>query len=105
MATHNGIVSLSSASRSEVLRATRLAKSYGGHMVLKHVNFSLASGEIVAVIGENGAGKSTFAKIVTGVVHPDSGEMQIRGRVVDFQSPRDALRVGVAYIPQELAYL
>jgi ABC-type sugar transport system, ATPase component len=94
-----------SESRSEVLRATRLAKSYGGHLVLKHVNFSIAAGEIVAVIGENGAGKSTFAKIVAGVVHADSGEMQVQGRSVDFQSPRDALRMGIAYIPQELAYL
>src|SRR5258708_7118424 len=105
MATHDGIVPLSSASRSEVLRATRLAKSYGGHMVLKHVSFSIHRGEIVAVIGENGAGKSTFAKIVAGVVHPDSGEMHIQGQPVDFQSPRDALRVGISYIPQELAYL
>src|SRR5258708_3344109 len=105
MATHDGIVPLSSASRSEVLRATRLAKSYGGHMVLKHVSFSIHRGAIVAVIGENGAGKSTFAKIVAGVVHPDSGEMHIQGQPVDFQSPRDALRVGISYIPQELAYL
>lgn len=88
-----------------MLRATGLAKSYGGHLVLKHVDFSIDAGEIVAVIGENGAGKSTFAKIVTGVVRPDSGEMHIRGKAGEFQSPRDALRVGIAYIPQELAYL
>ena len=94
-----------SKSQSEVLRATGLAKSYGGHLVLNHVNFSIAAGEIVAVIGENGAGKSTFAKIITGVVNPDSGDMHLRGKPVEFQSPRDALRVGIAYIPQELAYL
>src|SRR5258707_9405456 len=87
-----------------VLAGTGLAKSYGGHLVLKHVNFSIAEGEIVAVIGENGAGKSTFAKIVAGVVHQESGELQLRGKPVDFQSPRDALRAGIAYIPQELAY-
>ncbi|HVC76466.1 MAG TPA: sugar ABC transporter ATP-binding protein [Candidatus Micrarchaeaceae archaeon] len=98
-------IGASTPTKVTVLKASKLAKSYGGHLVLKHVDFSIGAGEIVAVIGENGAGKSTFAKIVTGVVHPDSGEMQIRGRVVDFQSPRDALRVGVAYIPQELAYL
>src|SRR5260370_37661685 len=105
MAPHDGIAPLSWASRSEVLRATRLAKSYGGHMVLKRGSFSIHRGEVVAVIGENGAGKSTFAKIVAGVVHPDSGEMHIQGQPVDFQSPRDALRVGISYIPQELAYL
>lgn len=94
-----------SLGEAEVLRATKLAKSYGGHLVLKHVDFSINAGEIVAVIGENGAGKSTFAKIIAGVVQPESGEIQIKGKTVVFQSPRDALRVGIAYIPQELAYL
>jgi ribose transport system ATP-binding protein len=94
-----------SLGEAEVLRATKLAKSYGGHLVLKHVDFSINAGEIVAVIGENGAGKSTFAKIVAGVVQPESGEIYLRGKAMTFQSPRDALRVGIAYIPQELAYL
>ena len=89
----------------EVLGATKLAKSYGGHLVLKHVDFSIGEGEIVAVIGENGAGKSTFAKIVAGAVQPESGELTFRSRHVEFRSPRDALRAGIAYIPQELAYL
>jgi ABC-type sugar transport system ATPase subunit len=89
----------------EVLNATGLGKSYGGHLVLKHINFSIGEGEIVAVIGENGAGKSTFAKIVTGVIRPDGGQIEIRGKAVELQSPRDALREGIAYIPQELAYL
>jgi len=90
---------------SEVLKATQLAKSYGGHMVLKHVDFAISSGEIVAVIGENGAGKSTFAKIIAGAVQPDSGELAFAGRRVDLRSPRDALRAGASYIPQELAYV
>src|SRR4030081_3330263 len=93
------------ASAYEGLRATRLAKSYGGPLVLKHVDFSIDSSEIVAVIGENGAGKSTFAKIVAGAVQPESGELTIRGHRVEFRSPRDALRAGIAYIPPELAYL
>jgi ribose transport system ATP-binding protein len=90
---------------NEVLRASKLAKSYGGHLVLKHVDFAIGRGEIVAVIGENGAGKSTFAKIVAGVVQPESGEIYVEDRRVTFQSPRDALKLGIAYIPQELAYL
>lgn len=103
--TFDGVSPVTQASASEVLRASRLAKSYGGHLVLKHVDFAIGPGEIVAVIGENGAGKSTFAKIITGVVQPESGEIFLRGRPVTLQSPRDALRVGIAYIPQELAYL
>ena len=90
---------------ADVLTATGLAKTYGGHLVLKHINFSVGEGEIVAVIGENGAGKSTFAKIVAGVIRPDGGQLKLKGRAVAFQSPRDALREGIAYIPQELAYL
>ncbi len=64
----------------EVLRGTGLAKSYGGHLVLKRINFAIEAGEIVAVIGENGAGKSTFAKIVAGAVRPESGELHLSGR-------------------------
>jgi ribose transport system ATP-binding protein len=93
------------SSATEVLRGHQLAKSYGGHLVLKHVDFSIGRGEIVAVIGENGAGKSTFAKIVAGVVQPETGQIYMGGREVSIQSPRDALRLGIAYIPQELAYL
>ena len=104
-ANSNGPSALVEAPASAVLHATGLAKSYGGHLVLKHVSFDIRPGEIVAVIGENGAGKSTFAKIITGVVQPESGEIELHGRQVTLQSPRDALRVGIAYIPQELAYL
>jgi ribose transport system ATP-binding protein len=93
------------APTGEVLKATKLAKRDGGHLVLKHVDFSVGAGEIVAVIGENGAGKSTFAKIIAGAVQPESGELTCGGRHVDFRSPRDALKAGIAYIPQELAYL
>src|SRR3972149_10038007 len=74
--------------RPEVLRATGLAKRYGGHLVLKRINFAIEAGEIVAVIGENGAGKSTFAKIVAGAVRPESGDLHLNGRRVEFQSPR-----------------
>src|SRR5262249_20619297 len=88
-----------------VLDATRLAKSYGGHMVLKHVDFSIGAGEIVAVLGENGAGESTFSKIIAGAVQPAARGLRLHGRRVECRSPRDALNVGVAYIPQELAYL
>ena len=89
----------------ELLTANGIAKSYGGHLVLKYVDFAARPGEVVAVIGENGAGKSTFAKIVAGAVQPESGELALNGQRVSFQSPRDALKAGVAYIPQELAYL
>ena len=88
-----------------LLEARRVSKSYGGHRVLSDINFALHRGEAVAVIGENGAGKSTFAKIVAGVIRPDEGEIRLSARAVSFNSPRDALHEGIAFIPQELAYV
>jgi ribose transport system ATP-binding protein len=88
-----------------LFEAHQLSKAYAGHEVLSGVDFALARGEAVAVIGENGAGKSTFAKIVAGVIRPDRGELRLDGEQVSFGSPRDALRQGIAFIPQELAYV
>ncbi|RIK39443.1 MAG: D-xylose ABC transporter ATP-binding protein [Chloroflexi bacterium] len=93
------------SSDAPLLATTGIGKRYGQHVVLRDVGFQLHRGESVAVIGENGAGKSTFAKIITGVIRPDSGEMWLEGRPVSFRSPRDALRHGIAFIPQELAYV
>src|SRR5438094_8005444 len=100
MATNlDGASPQAQSSAFEVLRGHKLAKSYGGHLVLKHVDFSIDRGEIIAVIGENGAGKSTFGKIVSGVVQPESGQIYMAGREGSNQSPRDALRHDIASIP------
>lgn len=88
-----------------LLAAKGISKSYGSHRVLSDIDFTLHRGEAVAVIGENGAGKSTFAKITAGVIRPDEGELLLEGRSVSFSSPREALRHGIAFIPQELAYV
>lgn len=96
----------SATSRRDVplLETRGLSKSYAGHTVLDRVDLTIGAGETVAIIGENGAGKSTFAKIVAGVVRPESGTMLLRGTRVEFRSPRAALAAGIAFIPQELAY-
>jgi ABC-type branched-subunit amino acid transport system ATPase component len=73
--------------------------------VLSDIRFTLGRGQSVAVIGENGAGKSTFAKILAGVIRRDAGEIRFDGQPVAFDSPRAALQAGVACIPQELAYV
>jgi ribose transport system ATP-binding protein len=88
-----------------LLSVSGISKSYGGYRALEAVDFILQAGQAVAVIGENGAGKSTFAKILAGVIRPDTGSIFLEGEEVHFSSPRDALRHGVAFIPQELAYL
>jgi len=87
------------------LAASNLSKRYGAHLALHGVDFVIGRGEIVAVVGENGAGKSTLSKILGGAIRPDSGELRLDDRVVRLSSPREALRVGISYIPQELAYL
>jgi ABC-type sugar transport system ATPase subunit len=66
------------------------------------ISFEVQPGEVHALVGENGAGKSTLMKILHGVHQPDSGEVRIAGQAVRLQSPRDAERLGIAMIPQEL---
>ena len=87
------------------LAASRLSKRYGAHLALRDVGFVIGRSEIVAVVGENGAGKSTLSKILGGAIRPDSGSLRLDGETLHLGSPRDALRVGISYIPQELAYL
>ena len=93
------------ASAALLFEARGLTRSYGPNRILTEVDFTLAPGESVALIGENGAGKSTFAKIITGVIRPDAGTLAFDGREVVFNAPRDALAAGLAFIPQELAYV
>jgi len=86
------------------LLASGLTKRYGSQVALRNVELSLGSGEIVAVVGENGAGKSTLSKILSGAIRPDAGRLVLDGRPLELHAPRDALRAGISYIPQELAY-
>ncbi len=84
-----------------LLEARGVSKTYpGGIRALDHVDFDVREGEIHALLGENGAGKSTLAKILYGLVYPDEGTIFYRGRRVVFSSPRDALRLGILYVPQ-----
>jgi ABC-type sugar transport system ATPase subunit len=87
------------------LRVAGLTKRYGSQTALAAVDLRVAPGEVVAVVGENGAGKSTLSKILAGAIRPDAGRVEVDGRSVEFSSPRDSIRHGISYIPQELAYL
>lgn len=86
-----------------LLEAKGIRKVFPGTVALDHVSFELLEGEIHALMGENGAGKSTFLKIVTGALQPDAGEIYIAGRSVKMHSPVDARRMGVAIVHQELS--
>jgi ribose transport system ATP-binding protein len=87
------------------LHCQDLEKSYGPIKVLKSVDLSLAPGKVIGLIGENGAGKSTFNSIVAGVVPYSGGQMWLDGEPYAPQSPAEALHSGVALIHQEIRLL
>lgn len=79
-----------------------VSKAFEGVPALKGVDFDLARGEVHALMGENGAGKSTLMKILAGICRPDAGSICLNGRQVEVDSPKDALRLGISMIHQEL---
>jgi rhamnose transport system ATP-binding protein len=83
------------------LRLNRVSKSFGGIRALTDVSFDVQPGAIHALLGENGAGKSTVVKIVTGIEPPDSGEILIDGVVSRFRSPMEARAAGVVAVYQD----
>ncbi|GHV79591.1 ribose import ATP-binding protein RbsA [Spirochaetia bacterium] len=85
-----------------ILEMQHITKSFPGVKALDDVHFDLKSGEIHALMGENGAGKSTFIKIITGVHRPDSGELLLDGKPVDINGPLDAQARGIAAIYQHV---
>jgi fructose transport system ATP-binding protein len=86
-----------------VLKGRNLVKRYGKVTALDHCDFDLMPGEILAVIGDNGAGKSTLIKAVSGAVVPDSGEIYLDGKQVQFSSPIEARAAGIETVYQTLA--
>jgi ribose transport system ATP-binding protein len=89
-----------------LLTANRLTKIYPPRLAaLRDVNFTICHGEVVGLLGANGSGKSTFAKILTGVEAPTSGTLLWEGKAVSINSPVAARRMGVAIVYQELNLL
>ena len=86
-----------------VMQAKGLVKRYGRVTALDGADFELREGEILAVIGDNGAGKSSLIKCLSGATVPDAGEIRLDGRPVHFRSPIDARRAGIETVYQDLA--
>ena len=84
-----------------MLKLTSLSKSFPGVRALHDVGFDLAAGEVTALIGENGAGKSTVVKLLTGIYQPDTGSIEVNGNTQAFLSPADSWRAGITAIHQE----
>jgi len=82
-----------------------IGKRFPGVIALDHVSLDIGAGEVVALCGENGAGKSTLMKILGGVYQPDDGEIMVDGVPVRINHVTDSMRLGVAFIHQELNVL
>ncbi|MDO5446029.1 MAG: sugar ABC transporter ATP-binding protein [Eubacteriales bacterium] len=85
-----------------LLEFSNISKSYSGITVLKDMNMKLSEGEILCLVGENGAGKSTMIKILSGAIAPDHGEISLFGKKYTRLLPRQAIELGVATIYQEI---
>jgi ABC-type sugar transport system ATPase subunit len=85
-----------------LVSARGLSKSYGGVRVLADLDFDLRPGEIRALVGENGAGKSTFIKILSGAVDPDAGTASLEGTALPLGNPLAVRERGVSIVYQEL---
>ena len=86
-----------------ILTARGLVKRYGRVTALNSADFDLYPGEILAVIGDNGAGKSSLIKAISGAVTPDEGEILLEGKPVQFKSPMEARAAGIETVYQNLA--
>ena len=93
----------SGSGTAHLLDLDNLSKYYGNIIALKGVTTYVNAGEVTCVLGDNGAGKSTFIKILAGVHQQSEGTIRMNGEEVMFNSPRDALANGIATVYQDLA--
>jgi len=85
-----------------IVKMSGIAKSFPGVVALEDVDFSLRRGEIHALMGENGAGKSTLIKVLTGVEQPDTGTIELDGKLVQVRSPQHSQELGISTVYQEV---
>ena len=91
------------ATAEPLLTLEHVSKSFGAVQALSDVNLELRSGEVTALIGDNGAGKSVTIKTISGIHGPDSGQISWEGKPVRIRSPRDAAALGIETVFQDLA--
>ncbi len=96
-------MSTTTETRTPILSARGIHKRYGNVTAIDGADFDLYPGEILAVIGDNGAGKSSLIKVLSGATIPDQGTVQLDGEEVSFKSPLEARRAGIETVYQDLA--
>jgi ribose transport system ATP-binding protein len=96
---------LAAAALAPALHAVDVSRAFGGVQALAKASFEASFGEVHALVGENGAGKSTMIKILSGVLRPDAGTITIRGRQLDLVTPQDAKALRIATVFQELTLM
>jgi D-xylose transport system ATP-binding protein len=86
-----------------LLQLRNISKSFGSVQALTDVDFEVRNGEVMALVGDNGAGKSTLIKCIAGTHSPDSGEIIFEGEEVHIHTPKDAVKLGIEVVYQDLA--
>ena len=86
-----------------LIEMRNIDKAFGPVRALSGVDFRLGTGEILGLVGDNSAGKSTLMKVLTGAYRRDAGEIRVAGEPVDFASPRDSRERGIEMIYQDFA--
>jgi galactofuranose transport system ATP-binding protein len=85
-----------------ILNMSNISKTFPGVIALEKVDFTLKRGEIHALVGENGAGKSTLIKVLTGVESPDTGSIELDGKIIQVRSPQHSQELGISTVYQEV---
>lgn len=93
------------AGSQPIVDMRNIEKHFGNIIALSGVSFNIKAGECHCLLGDNGAGKSTFIKTMSGVHKPTHGEIHFEGRPLNFSSPRDAMDAGIATVFQDLAMI
>ena len=97
------IISKDNGRNIPVLELRNISKRFGSIFAVRDVSFTINAGEVVALLGDNGAGKSTIVKMISGALPPSAGDILLKGEKVKFRNSQAARRAGIATVYQDLA--